>query len=199
MNPIINTNENYWRWMTEDGQFQATINRYYKTFYLTFLRYVDDKEHGNWHRIFEYDDRNNANIDWQVCKDYFIEIVDIGIEAFLVKYNIDLSLPEYVIKAFSLPRQKKVKRTVNKVDYDIEWSMDFNYPYQIHKPCPNHIEAGHYCSASVSVYHHNGGKYYNKVYVGEIQTFDCSNILKGYDQFKLLCSDPKLMVMEGLL
>lgn len=189
---------NTWRFIHPDGLFEASFTKSGCIFTLSFRRAVNDNSFTDqWdYLMVEHGDTERR---------YFKEIVDIGINKFLEKYNIDISLPDNIKERLKYDK-KTVVRTVNKKKYSIEGHVSYKMGGPEAHPSHNYR-----CQCGILVYHPaafvvniypykmQGGsmkKHYKPI---SSESFDCENFDKGLTYLQNLIDDPKSFVMESIL
>lgn len=187
ISPYINTNENIWRWLTEDGMFQATLDRYHKSFHLTFLRYVEEYV-PSWEILYKSVD------NFQTAKQEFVECVHNGLEQFMNDHSITIDINPLQIERMRLPINTSRVRIFKKKKYKILWHMEWQNTNR-YTGC---LETrGHFCRATIDV-EILEGNYYNKKATAT-RTFGCNEVEKGWELYNYLQSNIKIALMEELL
>jgi len=188
---VSRDNENTWRWVTEDGIFQATTENYYQSFSLTFNRWMGTKYSPNWQRIMHKEQIGDTS------KEYLTRVVSVGIEEFLRQEGIDVSLPQDQLDRIEfIPESKTVFRSVSKVKYKISWAMTWGTPWN--KTC--NISMSHYCTATIRCEIVDTTKNpWSRQKPFPDEFYECKDIELGWKRFNDITNDMRVTLMENLL
>lgn len=181
-------NENTWRWITDQGMFQASITNYYGSFALTFHRWHGTKYSPGWERLHYFEQ------DGPKAKALFCRAIEIGIEAFLVENSINTYLPTHIEDRTLLPDSKSVIRNVRKKKYKFIWKMNWGTPYKA--TCA--IPLKHWCGATIRVEEIDSSKYTNPQALPE-EIFPCGEVERAWERFNQMIAHPADALMEALL